>query len=151
VADGWDPMFDTWMMGFLNRDPPEVQAGKPPLCLLGSNWKPPRSWKEKCPNCGAAQPGPIFWCWHCGKGFERGCQKMCCPDCDTTFCESAPGRGKVVPVECPGCNKCWYMPGFTGPDTATLLRPRVTADGKGRLSTEGGPRLGPSTVPIDWN
>jgi hypothetical protein len=110
IADGWDPMFDTWALGFLNRDPFEVRAGQPPLALRGSNWQPPRHWKEKCPGCGAAQPGPYFWCWRCGLGFEHGCQKMCCPDCDMTFCESRPSVSRKMPVTCPGCGKAWRFP-----------------------------------------
>lgn len=110
LKDGWSPFWGTFIPGVVNRDPPEVQAGKPPAILLGSNWQPPRSWTERCPNCGRAQPESMFWCWFCGLGFEHGRQKMCCPDCDTTFCESAPGRSEVMPVECPGCGRAWWFP-----------------------------------------
>jgi hypothetical protein len=111
ARDGWDCFFDTWWMGIVNRDPPEVTAGKPPLCLMGSNWAPPAAWTERCPSCGAAQPGPMFWCWHCGLGFENGRQKMCCPHCDTTFVNPQPGAGLTAPVTCPGCGTAWQMPG----------------------------------------
>jgi hypothetical protein len=109
VRDGWSPFWDTWWMGIVNRDPPEVTAGRPPSCLMGSNFQPPATWREQCPGCGAAQPGPIYWCWFCGRGYEHGCQKTCCPDCDTTFCESQPGIGRTMPVTCPGCGKAWQM------------------------------------------
>ena len=105
LRDGWDPFFDTWMMGIVNRDPEEVRAGMPPLVLRGSNWQAPATWTERCPGCGAAQPGPIFWCWYCGAGYEHGCAKVVCPDCDTTFCESEPGISREMPVCCPGCGK----------------------------------------------
>jgi hypothetical protein len=110
LRDGWDPLFDTWMTGLVNRDPVEVRAGMPPLCLRGSNWVAPTSWTERCPGCGAQQPGPIFWCWSCGRGYENGCQKMCCPDCDTTFCESQPGISRQMAVSCPGCGRAWQFP-----------------------------------------
>lgn len=109
LRDGWDPLFDT--VGLLNGDPPEVKAGQPPLTLSGSNWVPPANWTERCPGCGAAEPSPIFWCWFCGRGYEHGCQKICCPDCDTTFCESEPGRAQQMRVICPGCGTAWWFPG----------------------------------------
>ena len=105
LRDGWDPAFDT---SWLNRDPPEVKAGQPPLALRGSNWAAPASWTEKCRGCGAAQPGPIFWCWRCGRGYEHGCQKTTCT-CGMTFCESEPGRSRQMAVSCPGCGKAWQM------------------------------------------
>lgn len=108
LRDGWDPAFDTsW---FLNRDPEEVRAGQPPLALRGSNWLPPSSWNVKCPACGARQPEPAFWCWFCARGFEHGCQKCVCSDCDTTFCESKPGISREMPVRCPGCHRSWNFP-----------------------------------------
>jgi hypothetical protein len=110
LKDGYDPFFDNFLMGIVNRDPEEARAGQPPLALRGSNWQAPSNWIDRCPSCGAAQPGPIFWCWRCGRGFEHGCQKMCCPDCDTTFCESEPGISRQMPVRCPGCGRAWRFP-----------------------------------------
>lgn len=112
IADGFDPFWDTYMPGVINRDPEEVRAGKPPLVLLGSNFCPPASWKDRCPACGAAQPEPVFWCFACGFGFENGCRKIVCPapDCGMTFKESSPGRSREVPVTCPGCGKSWWFP-----------------------------------------
>jgi hypothetical protein len=107
LNDGWDPVFDvSW---FLNRDPEEVRAGQPPLALRGSNWMAPSSWTTTCPGCGARNPGPIFWCWRCGLGYENGCQKICCLNCDTTFCESERGKGSLMPVTFPGCGRTWNM------------------------------------------
>lgn len=104
LRDGWDPVFDvSW---FLNRDPEEVRAGQPPLALRGSNWVPPANWTERCPGCGASQPGPIFWCFFCGRGFEHRAQKVLC-DCGVTFCESEPGISREMPVSCPGCGRSW--------------------------------------------
>lgn len=106
LRDGWDPAFDTC---WLNRDPPEVKAGQPPLALRGSNWVPPASWTERCPGCGAAQPSPIFWCWNCGRGYENGgCRKMLC-DCGVTFVEPQPGVSRQMPVSCPGCGRSWWF------------------------------------------
>jgi hypothetical protein len=112
LADGWDPFWDTWLTGLVNRDPHEVKAGMPPLGLNPQNFTPPANWTIRCPSCGAAQPGPIFWCWNsnCRRGYENGCQKMCCPTCDMTFCESQPGAGRTMAVTCPGCNTAWNMP-----------------------------------------
>jgi hypothetical protein len=110
LRDGYDPFFENYMMGIVNRDPDEVRAGMPPLALRGSNWAAPSSWTITCPGCGARNPGPIYWCWRCGRGYENGCQKMCCPNCDTTFCESEPGRSQEMAVTCPGCGKNSLMP-----------------------------------------
>ena len=112
VRDGWDPFWDTWWLGLVNRDPPEVTAGKPPACLLGSGWVPPAGWTDRCRGCGAAQPGPIFWCWFCSRGYEYGKQKICCPDdnCNTTYCEPEPGRARQTPISCPGCGRGWQFP-----------------------------------------
>jgi hypothetical protein len=109
LRDGWDPFWDTWLMGLVNRDPDEVRAGQPPLALRRSNWTPPANWTERCPGCGAAQPGPIFWCWRCGLGYEHRCQKVLC-DCGMTFCESGPGVGRTMLVSCPGCGRPWQFP-----------------------------------------
>jgi len=111
LRDGWDPAFDT---SWLNRDPPEVRAGQPPLALRGSNWVPPASWPTACPGCGARNPGPIYWCWFCGQGYEHGLAKAVCPNCDTTFCESAPGRSREMAVICPGCGTATLFPGYRG-------------------------------------
>ena len=108
--DGYDCFFDSGIMGLLNGDPDEVLAGQPPRALLGSNWAAPANWTDQCPNCGARQPGPIFWCWHCGLGYEHRCQKMCCPDCNRTFCEAQPGIGRTLAITCPGCGKAWQFP-----------------------------------------
>ena len=110
LRDGYDPFFDHFMNGIVNRDPEEVRAGQPPLALRGSNWVAPASWTTTCPGCGGKNPGPIFWCWFCGRGYEHGRQKICCPDCDTTFCESEPGRSRQMAVSCPGCRRCWQFP-----------------------------------------
>jgi hypothetical protein len=110
IRDGFDPFWDLWLMGIVNRDPEEVRAGMPPLALRGSSWQAPTNWVNRC-SCGAQQPGPIFWCWFCGRGYEHGCQKICCPDCDTTFCESEPGRAQQMRVTCPGCGTAWWFPG----------------------------------------
>ena len=108
--DGWDPFWDTWCMGLINNDPEEVRAGQPPKGM--QSFTPPTNWSVKCPNCGAAQPGPIFWCHQCGLGYENGCEKTTCPDCNTTFVESEPGKGRTMAVTCPGCGKAWFMPSY---------------------------------------
>jgi hypothetical protein len=107
--DGWDPLWDSWWSGIVNRDPEEVKAGKPPLCIIVTNFTPPPSWTERCP-CGAAQPEPVFWCWNCRQGFEHGCQKMACPNCDMTFKEASPGAGRTQAITCPGCGTATFMP-----------------------------------------
>lgn len=113
-ADGWDPLWDSWWSGIVNRDPEEVKAGQPPLCLRGSGWVAPNTWTDTCPNCGAKEPSSWFWCWQCGLGYEDNCQKMCCPTCDMTFKETTPGQGRMMPITCPGCGQAWQMPGFQG-------------------------------------
>ena len=106
LRDGYDPFWDNWMMGLVNRDPEEVRAGMPPLALRGSSWVAPASWNVKCPACGARNPGPVYWCFNCGRGYEAFCRKVMC-DCGMTFCESKPGRSLEMPVTCPGCGRSW--------------------------------------------
>lgn len=109
LKDGWDPFWDTWWSGLVNRDPDEVKAGQPPLCINATNFTPPSDWSDRCPNCGATQPGSWFWCWNCKLGYEDGCQKMCCPTCDMTFKEMSPGAGRTQAITCPGCGTPWFM------------------------------------------
>lgn len=108
--DGWDPLWDTWWSGLINRDPFEVKAGQPPACINASNWTAPAEWQHQCPNCGARQPSSWFWCWNCKLGYEDGCQKMACPTCDSTFKETTPGAGRAQAIACSGCGQAWQMP-----------------------------------------
>ena len=115
IRDGFDPFWDApWLMGIVNRDPEEVRAGMPPSALRGSNWVPPANWTERCPGCGARNPGQTYWCWFCARGFEHGSEKAVCPSCDTTLLESAPGRSREMLVICPGCGFGVVFPGYHG-------------------------------------